>query len=366
MDTPKPEAEVSPAITKPEDCKSMSQKFVDTMINQTSDVQFVFEGENGIVKVPSRKAVLAASSSVFNAMFNGDLKEKGDIEIVDASPEAFEEFLQLFYGQVKLTMNNIADVLKLVDKYNVADCLPACADFLKQNLTIDDILWGLHLAMKFHLNGLKEICEMEMAKNYKKVFDMINFVEGDNGELCNSSKLRLSQTELESILPYVFAIAKNTISTLFKRDIFPITLSSEQYAPTNVNKNETILFSLDAKLFLTDIFCSKASPGKSFDMFIDEKLDLFKWDYERIYTTKIELCGKETRVKLPNSIAIKPNYIYAITFRMDSHSWVVSSKSMIPDSAVELAPGVNISFPQKSPYKHSLIFKLYFTNTTEN
>lgn len=101
MDSPKPETEASPTITKPVvgDSKLMHQKFVDIMSNQTSDVhivQFIFERENGVTKIPANKAVLAASSVVFDAMLFGDLREDGDVPIVDATPEAFKEFLQLF------------------------------------------------------------------------------------------------------------------------------------------------------------------------------------------------------------------------------------------------------------------------------
>lgn len=59
----------------------------------------------------AHKNLLANTSDVFDAMFYGDLKETGDISIVDASDAAFEEFLQYFYQcKVKLTAKNIAEV----------------------------------------------------------------------------------------------------------------------------------------------------------------------------------------------------------------------------------------------------------------
>lgn len=75
-------------------------------------------------------------------MFNVELREEGDVMTVDSSREAFEEFLQFFYRQqVKLTIDNIAQVLKLLDKYGVTDCLPICNAFLQEQLMIDDITW---------------------------------------------------------------------------------------------------------------------------------------------------------------------------------------------------------------------------------
>lgn len=381
MDSPKPETEASPTITKPVvgDSKLMHQKFVDIMSNQTSDVhivQFIFERENGVTKIPANKAVLAASSAVFDAMLFGDLREDGDVPIVDATPEAFKEFLQLFYGQVELTMHNIADVLKLVDKYGVVNCSTNCVEFLKQNLTTDDILWGLHLAVKYHFDDLREHCKLEIQRNYFKVFDMINFDKDNNIKLCTSSNIRLSQTELENILLNVFPIAKNVISTLSRSNIFPITLSSEQLDSDSwVKNNESIMFSLDASLFLTEIFCSKigtsdetpSNASRRFDIYIGEKSNLKDWDYKKLYAARIEIGPGKYRIKLPSPIAIKPNYVYGIIFEMMPYSQVLTFKSTIPDSAVELAPGVKISFqPTSSQQEHSLISKLYFTHSTEN
>lgn len=73
---------------------SMFQKFMEIIMKKTPDVHFIFEEDNDTVKLPAHKDVLAASSKVFDAMFNGELKEEGDVNIVDASSAAFKE---LFY-----------------------------------------------------------------------------------------------------------------------------------------------------------------------------------------------------------------------------------------------------------------------------
>lgn len=110
------------------------------------------------MKIPAHKELLAVSSPVFNAMFNGELKEKSDVKIVDASYEAFKEFLQFFYeNKVKLTMGNIVEVLNLVNKYDIAVGSKIVTHFLMENLTSDQILWGLHLAVKYQHKNLKTI-----------------------------------------------------------------------------------------------------------------------------------------------------------------------------------------------------------------
>lgn len=75
------------------DNKLLFKKCQAASIDQTPAVQFVFENGNDVVKISAHKAALAALSSVFNAMFNGELKETGDVKITDASPEPFQEIL---------------------------------------------------------------------------------------------------------------------------------------------------------------------------------------------------------------------------------------------------------------------------------
>lgn len=109
----------------------MCRKYV---MSKEPDFHFVFKCNGEIVKIPARKDLLAASSPVFDAMFNGELKEKGDVEIKDASAAGFQEFLQFFYNkQVKLTMENIADVLNLGHKYDITEITNAAVKFIKKN-----------------------------------------------------------------------------------------------------------------------------------------------------------------------------------------------------------------------------------------
>lgn len=61
-------------------------------MSKEPDVCFIFVVENDVLRLPANKGILAAASLVSDAMFNGDFKEQGDVEIVDASPAAFKEF----------------------------------------------------------------------------------------------------------------------------------------------------------------------------------------------------------------------------------------------------------------------------------
>lgn len=129
-------------------CKRSCMKLY--LQEETADVHFVFNKNGEVKKLPAHKYMLGIGSPVFHSMFNGHLKEDGDVSIVDATIEAFGEFLQFFYlADVKLTIENAADVMNLVNKYGVVDCFPICEQFLLRNLTMERVCWALELAIIF-------------------------------------------------------------------------------------------------------------------------------------------------------------------------------------------------------------------------
>lgn len=228
------------------------------------DVHLIFDEKSDVVKVPAHKAVLAASSSVFDAMFNGELKEQGDVRIVDASPAAFKEFLQLFYGyRVKLKMDNIAEVLKMIDKYDVAKCFPICADFLKDHLTIDDILWGLNLAIMYRLDKLKVFCTIEIKKNFKKIWDSFEMRNDIQPVLSPNLNGRfLSQADTGRVFQHVFFISKQMVFDQFEMDRwregrYSFMLVHNSLRRENMSNREVIQFKLTGSMLLTCVFCTK-------------------------------------------------------------------------------------------------------------
>lgn len=367
------------------------QRFVDLMRTKHADIQFTFERDDDIVKIPAHKDVLASLSPVFNAMFNGDLREDGDVKIVDAKPAIFEVFLQFFYGsQVNLTLDNISDVLDLIDKYDVADVATVCVDFLKNHLKIDDILWGLHLAIKFNLLDLKEYCKSKIQENHEKIFSMFTFDEYDNIMLCTADKnKRLLEIDVDNIMPHVFVVSRDIISKITvrinqlqkKRNFFSISLSNGEMNTTQkLTNNETIIFSVDVGMLLTDIFCSKIYTynysqreyeisTSIFELMIEEKPDFFGWDAKTLYTTQIVIGDEEIHHKHLSPIVIKPNVFYAITLKSDiqSHGTFHTCNITIPNESISIAPGVNISFPYRNPKRtHSLISRMYFAHLIDS
>lgn len=141
-----------------------------------ADVNFVFEKNGETRNVPANKAILAALSPVFNAMFLGLNKKKGDVEIVDATIEAFKEFLQLFYlGKMTLSMEKMDDVVRLADKYDVIDHLQSCAALLRNKLTLDNVCWGYQLSVILGNEDLKKFCEKVISGCPLEIFQSHTF-----------------------------------------------------------------------------------------------------------------------------------------------------------------------------------------------
>lgn len=144
-----------------------------------ADVNFVFktEGEGDVVKVPANKAILGALSPVFRAMFFGELKEKGDVDIVDATADGFKEFLQFFHlDSVQLNIERIDEVVKLADKYDMVQYINSFINWFTKNLTPTNVCFAYQLAIATNNEDLMNLCEGNIAVYTTSVFAADSFV----------------------------------------------------------------------------------------------------------------------------------------------------------------------------------------------
>ncbi|XP_031633721.1 BTB/POZ domain-containing protein 6-A-like, partial [Contarinia nasturtii] len=155
--------------------------------SKTADMSFVFEIDGDLTEhVPAHKIMLSAGSPVFEAMFFGSIKETGDVQIVDASPAAFREFLQFFYlGSVQLTPENIFTVTNLCHKYEVADGLLLCETGMLKTLSVtDNMCSGYELALLLELQKVIKFCEQKITESLEGVLNSIDFLN------CNEVMLK--------------------------------------------------------------------------------------------------------------------------------------------------------------------------------
>lgn len=131
-------------------------------------MRFTFKSSDE--RIPAHKFILAVFSPVFETEFFDSMTRKDEILIEDADADAFKEFLQFSYLQkVKLSMEHIQSVMHLGKKYQVDKCLKGCSEFIKRNLSFDEINFGYELAIQFDQNDLKDFLQRKIVENADKV-----------------------------------------------------------------------------------------------------------------------------------------------------------------------------------------------------
>lgn len=157
----------------------------------TTDMNFVFESSvDQPVQIPAHKCLLAASSGVFEAMFNGSWAEQDEVTIVDASPTPFKKFLQFFYyDKVELSMEDVEEVLHLGQKYLVVACLEACSQLLTENLTNENVCFTYGLSIVYDRKELQKLCELIIGMNASVIFKTSGFLECDQQVISHILKL---------------------------------------------------------------------------------------------------------------------------------------------------------------------------------
>ncbi|MCJ8731020.1 hypothetical protein PDJAM_G00191260 [Pangasius djambal] len=130
-----------------------------------ADVHFIVGPPGAAQKVPAHKYVLAVGSSVFSAMFYGDLAEgDSEIQIPDVEPAAFLILLKYLYSdEIELSSETVVGTLYAAKKYLVSALVSACARFLESRLEA-----GNAFALLSHCRALDE---SELAQSCWRVID---------------------------------------------------------------------------------------------------------------------------------------------------------------------------------------------------
>ena len=125
-----------------------------------ADIKFVFKDD----QIAAHSAIIAASSPVFAAMFEGGRFQEGQtrtVNIEDIDSPVFRKLLQFLYtgssGSSKQDPSDDLQALFLAaDKYQVDALKDICEQFLIHQLAIDNVL---HLLVWAHLYGAEKLKE---------------------------------------------------------------------------------------------------------------------------------------------------------------------------------------------------------------
>ncbi|KAK0576882.1 hypothetical protein LWI29_024817 [Acer saccharum] len=143
------------------------------MLNEHIHTDVTIHTAEGTLK--AHKAILSASSPVFQSMFLHDLREKesSTIYIEDLSQESCMTLLSYLYGTIEqedFWKHRLA-LMGAANKYDIADLKDACEDSLLEDINSGNVLERLQEAWLYQLNKLKKGCLMYLF-DFGKIYDI--------------------------------------------------------------------------------------------------------------------------------------------------------------------------------------------------
>lgn len=124
------------------------------------------------------RAILAASSTYFKAIFTSSCKETGmgEVTLNDVDPCVFEQIVRLCYGgPVKLDKGNVVGLMQAAEFYGIADLRESCTAFFQQALSVEVYYELLDLAMTIHCDSAQQLCIRALAKDFSTAIDHAAF-----------------------------------------------------------------------------------------------------------------------------------------------------------------------------------------------
>ncbi|XP_007669391.2 kelch-like protein 23 isoform X1 [Ornithorhynchus anatinus] len=126
------------------------------------------------------KAVLAACSNYFKAMFTADMKEKfkDKIKLSGISHAILEGLIDYAYSsQIKITERNVQSLLEAADLLQFISVKRACEEFLVRHLDLDNCI-GMHSFAELHMcTELEKESKRILLSRFKEVWQQEEFLE---------------------------------------------------------------------------------------------------------------------------------------------------------------------------------------------
>lgn len=315
---------------------------------KTADLKFIFGSDTDYLEsVPAHKILLSMGSPVFETMFYGSLKEKSTIPIVDASADAFKEFLQFFYlDKVRLRSDNIIDVTNLCKKYEVTGALRVCENPLKRSLgfNVNEMCSEYEIALLLELDNVIKSCEQNIKNNAEEILKSTSFADCSRKIIGRILKLIAKECSASVIVDACIAWAtaqcrrEQTRSSAvnlkaqlaFLLDRVPFAeLSAEQFARfTRTHKGffneddlEAIILRLlvkkttnvaqnESKLFSGEMLCDRRIPGSFINGYawLNSPVSLYFHSNEKLLLTGF-YCTRLERSDFSNSLDMSMSFV---------------------------------------------------------
>ncbi|KAM9318660.1 kelch repeat and BTB domain-containing protein 3 [Pholidichthys leucotaenia] len=129
---------------------------------------------------PCHRCVLAACSDFFRAMFEVDMRERGDgsVTLGNQSPAAVTSFLDFAYtGEVLITDGNVDMLFQLASFLQVSVLSKACSDFLIGTMDLSNCLSLLSLAEAYGSPSLFHSANDFVVQNFSELSETQDFLD---------------------------------------------------------------------------------------------------------------------------------------------------------------------------------------------
>ncbi len=123
-------------------------------------------------KFPVHKAVLAAASTFWKAMFTGGFKESSDkiVQVQDISSRAIEEILSCIYtNELNITDENIIEIFSAAHLTQMAGIQDQCKDWMSENIEPSTCFDYLLFAQKYEMKELQKVIDSFFLENFAEV-----------------------------------------------------------------------------------------------------------------------------------------------------------------------------------------------------
>ncbi|KAK7939233.1 hypothetical protein WMY93_002559 [Mugilogobius chulae] len=143
---------------------------------ELTDVVLSVQGED----FPCHRAILAAASHYFRAMFCSGLREshEGRVEMKGLDSATMRILLDYTYtGRALLTDSNVQRIVEAASQFQFLRVVEACSVFLSKSLHLESCVGILNLAESHGIPSLKTTAQNFIISNFAKVVTQTDFLE---------------------------------------------------------------------------------------------------------------------------------------------------------------------------------------------
>jgi len=162
--------EGKPVVVKKEESAKLVSDFERLLDSSTlTDIKIKCDGKI----LECHKAILSARSSVFRAMFQHDMRESKNNEIIiqDLDFSTVKDMVRYVYsGRVTDLVDKSDLLLSAADKYDIKDLKEECCQSLSANLAVDQVVDVLVLSDLHKANDLKATAIAFLLAHKEEVF----------------------------------------------------------------------------------------------------------------------------------------------------------------------------------------------------